>query len=194
MLSAPPATLVVDHLVVRTYHADDAPALAIAVARSIDHLRPWMPWIRFEPQTVEQRAMLIAEWAEQRASGRDTTYGIFDGPTVIGGTGLHRRGGPDQFEIGYWVAADRVGQGVAGKVAGALTDAAFAVDGVAAVEILHDRRNVASGRVPARLGYRLVEEFRRPPSAPAESGLFHRWRMTAAMWHAALVPPAQHSC
>ena len=78
------------------------------------------------------------------------------------------------------------GRGIAGRVAGALTDVAFAVAGIEAVEIVHDRRNGPSGKIPARLGYRLVEEFRRPPEAPAESGLCHRWRLTAETWRTSL--------
>ena len=33
-----------------------------AVTHSIDHLRPWMPWIAHEPMSAEQRAELITTW------------------------------------------------------------------------------------------------------------------------------------
>ncbi len=177
-----PTRIVVDDLIVRTYEPGDAPALVATIGRSIEHLRPWMPWVRFEPQTAEQRVEMFAEWAERRASTGTTGYGIFAGDEVVGGTGLHATGWPEVLEIGYWVAVDHVGRGIATRVAGALTDAAFAQPSIDGVQILHDRRNRASGRVPERLGYRLVEELRRLPEAPGESGLFHRWRVGRRDW------------
>ena len=36
-------------LIIRCWEPDDVDALITAVAESIDHLRPWMPWIADEP-------------------------------------------------------------------------------------------------------------------------------------------------
>lgn len=167
----------------RTYEPDDAPAVVAAVTASIEHLRPWMPWVAHEPQTAAQRRELFATWARVREETGDTAYGIFRGTEVVGGSGLHVRSGPAVREIGYWVRADAVRQAIASRVTAVLTTAAFALPEVQAVEICHDRRNAASGRVPARLGYRLVEEARRPPAAPGESGLVWRWRVARREWH-----------
>jgi ribosomal-protein-serine acetyltransferase len=57
-----PARLDDGDLVLQAWTVEDAAALHEAVVASVDHLRPWMPWIAAEPQTVEQRAALIAGW------------------------------------------------------------------------------------------------------------------------------------
>src|SRR3954453_8810297 len=39
------------NLVLRAWEDDDAVALGRAIAESLEHLRPWMPWVAFEPQS-----------------------------------------------------------------------------------------------------------------------------------------------
>jgi RimJ/RimL family protein N-acetyltransferase len=63
----------------------------------------------------------------------------------------------------------------------ALTGAALGLPGIDRVEIHHDAANVASGRIPAKLGYaRLGEQPARDlwPSAPAETGTDVVWQIT----------------
>ena len=50
------------------------------------------------------------------------------------------------------------------------------------VEIRHDKANVASGGVPAKLGFTLVEEYTREITAPAETGTGYVWRMERNEW------------
>jgi ribosomal-protein-serine acetyltransferase len=147
-----------------------------AVTASLEHLRPWMPWIAAEPLTVSDREELIGTWRQQWAEGGDVVLGVFLGRHIVGGTGLHRRLGPDGLEIGYWVHADHVGQGYATEAARALTAAALALPGIERVEIHHDKANVISGRVPRRLGYDFVGEEVRAPVASAETGIHWVWR------------------
>jgi RimJ/RimL family protein N-acetyltransferase len=72
-------------------------------------------------------------------------------------------------------------RGIATAAAAALTDAAFALPGVDHVEIHHDELNRASGRIPAKLGYRAIETRRgRFEPAPGESGVDQIWRITPA--------------
>jgi ribosomal-protein-serine acetyltransferase len=168
-------------LVVRRWRVEDAPLMHDAVTESIEHLRPWMPWIADEPVTVEQRRERIAGWRTQWDDG-DRVYGMFVGETVVGGCGLHPRIGPGGLEIGYWVRVGRTGRGYATQAARQLTDIAFATPGIDRVEIRHDATNTASSRVPAKLGYVRVEDLHRPPVAPAETGVDHVWRMTRDAW------------
>jgi hypothetical protein len=48
-----------DGLVLRRWREEDAGLLHEAVVDSVEHLRPWMPWIADEPMSVEQRRNLI---------------------------------------------------------------------------------------------------------------------------------------
>ncbi len=174
-------------LTLRLWAARDAPALHAAVVTSIEHLRPWIPWIGHEPLTIADREALITEWRHAWLDGGDAIYGVFarggeDDGEVVGGTGLHRRIGAGGLEIGYWIHVDHVGQGYATELALALTGAGLAVPGVHRIEIHHDQANVISGRVPQRLGYTFVAATDRERVAPAESGVSWTWRMTAADW------------
>lgn len=174
----------------RRYVDADVEALNRAVADSVDHLLPWMPWAAHEPLTVAARLELFATWDREWLAGESAVYGMFAGDAVIGGTGLHRRrdGRPDVIEIGYWVHVDHTRRGVATEAAAALTDAAFGLGSTTAVEIMHLPDNVASRGVPARLGYRyLGEEFVREQT-------FSVWRVRRADWQLpATRPPDDQS-
>lgn len=171
-----PAPLPAIDMVVRRYDVADAPLLHAAVIESLDHLRPWMPWVAQEPLTLAQRTELIAGWHELWDMG-DKMCGMFAGVEVVGGCGLHRRIGPGGLEIGYWVRVGRTGRGYATEAARQLTAMAFADPDVTHVEIHHDVTNLASGRVPAKLGFTLVGQIERTPTAPAETGTEHVWRL-----------------
>ena len=169
-------------LVLRAWTPDDVAALAAAVTRSIDHLRPWMAWIADEPLPRDARVARIEGWRAQREAGGDLVYGILAGDAVVGGCGFHRRLGPGALELGYWVHVDHVGRGVATEASAALTDAAFASDGIARVEIHHDRANAASGAVPRRLGFERGPDKARAPMAPADTGVDWTWAMSRERW------------
>ena len=113
--------------------------------------------------------------------------------SIVGGTGLHRRRGPDTLEIGYWVHADHLGQGFATEAATALTTAAFAVPGIEHVEIHHDRANTASRGIPERLGYRMVAESPDAVTAPGEEGVDCCWRTDRRGWPPSAIARARHS-
>ena len=175
-VSVAPGPLQVGEYLVRKYELSDAQALVQAVTESLEHLRPWMPWIKFEPQSVGQREELIATWGDAWENRSEFVMGIFLGDRVVGGTGLHLRGDVNTVEIGYWVHADFQGRGIASLVSDALTQAAFSLwSEIDAIEIIHDEANSASGRVPARLGFQHVATERRTPEAPGESGVLCRW-------------------
>ena len=174
---APPAPIVTERLVIRPWTDDDVDALSEAVTASIEHLRPWMKWAAHEPLTREERLGVIARFREGWEAGDDFTMGIFIDGTAIGGTGLHPRIGAGGVEIGYWIHVDHSGRGYATEVAGALARVALALDGIERVEIHHDIANVASGRIPAKLGFTRTEERRRDIAAPGESGVEWVWTL-----------------
>lgn len=179
-----PVIVETERLILRCWSVDDAEAINDAIVASTEHLRPWMPWIAFEPRSVADRRELIETWELERIDGGDTVYGIFLDGIAIGGTGLHRRRGPGVLEIGYWVHVDHVGLGYATEVAAALTHVAFACADIDRVEIHHDAANVVSGRVPAKLGFTMVAEVTTEAVAPAETGRSNVWHLLRANWPA----------
>ena len=172
--------------VVRRYTPSDAAAMVDAVSASIEHLRPWMPWIAFEPQTIEQRRALIDEWSNEWETKTAFMYGIFANDALVGSTGLHVRSGPGTLEIGYWVHAEHVGRGIATLGARVMLEIGFEIPEVEAIEIVHDLTNSASRRIPEKLNFTFVGEFVRAddphyaqmPLAPAEQGIGCRWRLS----------------
>lgn len=163
--------------VLRRTRPADAEGFEAALRRSLDHLRPWMPWASSDNATVDhQRARLVAADDTWR-DGSGMEFVILDAAKahVIGACGLMRRVGPQGIEIGYWIHVDHVGRGHATAAARALTEAAWGLAGVDRVEIHCDEANLASAAVPARLGYRLDRIEERPISAPAETGRLMVW-------------------
>jgi RimJ/RimL family protein N-acetyltransferase len=142
-------------LVIRCWDPADAPLAKAAIDASLDHLRPWMPWAVDEPKDVQAKVDLLRHFRGEFDLDRDLVYGVFDREEreVLGGAGLHRRVGKGALEIGYWIHAGHINQGLATSVAAALTKVAFEVNGVDRVEIHCDPANVRSAAVARKLGY-----------------------------------------
>ena len=142
-------------LVVRCYDPRDAPLLNDAVDRSRDHLWPWMSWTPVEPQPVEQVVQRLREFRAQFDRDENWIYGVFapGESRIVGGTGLHPRGGGGSLEIGYWAAADAVRQGYTTEVAAVLTRVGFELLGLDRVDIQIDPENEASQGIPRKLGF-----------------------------------------
>ena len=154
-MNTPPYRIVTDRLVVRCWEPRDAPLLKEAIDSSLDELRPWMPWAKHEPQTLEEKVVLLRRFRGRFDLGDDFTYGILsrDESEVVGGTGLHARVGADGFEIGYWIRTSRVGEGLATEATAALTRVALGHCGVDRVEIRVDPANERSRAIPRKLGF-----------------------------------------
>ena len=156
MTNAFPVRIDLPDCMLRAWSAGDATALGRTLAANDAHLRAWTPWVvdgRVPGQSLEER---LAQHAANFVAGREWVYGIFapDGAAIFGGCGLYPRVGPGAIEIGYWLAADRTGRGLATEATGVLTRHAFSNPVIERVEIHCDPRNRASARIPLRLGYR----------------------------------------
>jgi RimJ/RimL family protein N-acetyltransferase len=175
-------------LELRVWASDDAAVLNELVARNIEHLRPFLAWVADEPQTLAQRAVLIETWRTTWRAGADAHYAVHDRGEVIGTLGMMRRRGPRVIELGYWIDAGHTRRGIATAAAGAATLVALASPGIDAVQIHHDKANVASGAVARKLGYTFVGEAAEPALAPGESGIECIWRATASGYDPRRVP------
>jgi RimJ/RimL family protein N-acetyltransferase len=173
-----------DGLVLRRWTEADAETVAAVVTANLEHLRPYMPWIADEPVPIEDRRALERDWEEKWLAGGDMICGIFEDGTAVGSCGLHRRIGPGGLEIGYWVAADHIGKGIARRASEGLTNLAFTVPDIDRVEIRHDISNAYSRNVPKGLGYTLIgrDAPNRDTQAPAETGVDLVWRTTRQEW------------
>jgi RimJ/RimL family protein N-acetyltransferase len=166
-----PYRIETERLVIRCYEPRDAPLLKEAIDSSLEHLGPWMPWTADEPQTLEEKTDLLREFRSAFDASENFTYGIFssDETEQVGATGLHPRIGPGGLEIGYFVRASAIRQGIATESSAALTRVGFEVCEADRIEIRIDPRNQASFGIPRKLGF--LEEAtlrRRLPSREGE--------------------------
>jgi ribosomal-protein-serine acetyltransferase len=173
-----------ERLTLRRWVTTDAPILAASVRRNLEHLRPWMPWVAYEPLAMDDRLVLLDTWEREWLEGGDAVMVILLAGDVVGGTGLHRRRGPHGIEIGYWVDKDHLGQRIARDTVSMLTTAALARPEISFVEIHHDKANVRSARIPEGLGYAFVGEAADSVDAPGEIGIDCAWRVTSDTWQA----------
>ncbi|MFJ5228885.1 GNAT family N-acetyltransferase [Kitasatospora sp. NPDC088391] len=172
----------------------DLPELSRVIEESVEHLRPWMPWVAGHDEA--STAEFLAGRAERWESGAAFSYAIVLDGAIVGVFDLFR---PEQsneaadgdastgtsagedgsrtgagtaagLEIGYWLHPAATGRGAATRAVRALVAEAFRLPGVEHVDIVHDPANLASGAVPTRLGF--TEHLRRPAEilAPAETG------------------------
>jgi len=151
----PAYRIVTPRLVLRCWNPQDAPLLKNAVQANVDHLLPWLPFARNEPEELQVKIERMRHWRSRFDSDGDYVYGIFNAEEsrVVGGTGLHKRVGDQAFEIGYWIDQELINQGYATEVSAALVKTAFEIMGARRIEIHCDPLNHRSAAVPRKLGF-----------------------------------------
>jgi RimJ/RimL family protein N-acetyltransferase len=184
LISDVPREITVEDLVLRPLQVDDSGQMVEAVTESLHELLQWMPWAKFEPQSVVQREELILQWNKDWQEKIDLPVGIFRGEQLVGCSGFHLRHGVGQLEIGYWVRTSCVGQGIAARSSAAMTDVAFALPEVQEVLIAHDVANVRSQSIPMRLGFSFVKEYDTEINADSATGRNRLWSMKREAWRA----------
>lgn len=173
----PPPATEAGWLVCRRVRRADAADVYESVRASLGHLKPWMPWATdgYDRASADDFTIRSSQPAEDEPV-TEASYVIRDrAGRFLGVCGLHARLGPGALEIGYWVDVRHTRRGVVTLAAALLTEAALTVPGVGSVEIHHDQANVASGAVPAKLGYTHVQTKQDMIEAPGEIGIGWRW-------------------
>ena len=186
-MSLLPDALTVAPLVLRRWDQVDLRAVMSAIEVSIDELRMWLPWAKQGVPSIESERAVLAAGAVDFDHDADWGYSIVEMDTneLVGGCGLHPRDGHTRLEIGYWVRSDRCARGYATIAARRLTDAAFEfVPEAERVEIRMDVNNVASVRVPIKLGFEFDGEELREIVTVGHTGQGLVWSTTRSRWTA----------
>jgi RimJ/RimL family protein N-acetyltransferase len=172
VVRTPPYRIESERLVIRCYEPHDAPLLKDAVDSSLDHLLPWMPWAKYEPQTLAEKVDLLRDFRGQFDRDENWIYGVFsrDESRQVGGSGLHPRGGPDSLEIGYFIRADSIGRGFATELTAVLTRVGIEICGLARVDLQIEPDNERSLAIPRKLGFTHEGRLRRRLE-PRDEGL-----------------------
>jgi RimJ/RimL family protein N-acetyltransferase len=144
-----------ERLVIRCYNPKDALHLQKSVQESVEHLRPWISWIKDEPEELKVKIERIRSFRADFDLGKEYIYAVFDPKEteLVGGTWLNPRVGSNAFEIGYWINVNHVNKGYATEISAALTKVAFEIEHANRVEIHCDPKNIKSVAIPKKLGY-----------------------------------------
>lgn len=144
-----------DRLLIRCWSPADAPVLRAAIDESDQHLRPWIPWMKDEPKTLDETASGLRIKRANFDLGKDFWYAVFDSDeqTLIGEIGLMTRAGPGALEVGYWINKACEGQGYATDATAAMIRVAFEIARVERIEIYCAPENEASVAIPRKMGF-----------------------------------------
>ena len=158
-----PYRIETERLVLRCYDPEDAPLLKDASTgasstcgrgcrgRSSSRRRSTRSTSGCAGSAAASTSATTTSWGSSRPTSRGS----------LGGTGLHTRLGDGALEIGYWIAADAVGQGFATELTAVLTRVGFEHFGLDRIDIRVDPENERSEKVPRKLGFTHEATLRR---------------------------------
>lgn len=134
---------------------DDGPALAAQIRADREFLRPWEPDRPAEYFTDDGQRAVLAGMLRDHAEGRSLPHLIVVDGRVVGRIALTNiaRGPFQSAQLGYWVAADVNGRGVATAAVARVVRIAFDELGLHRLEAGTLVHNVASQRVLERNGF-----------------------------------------
>jgi [ribosomal protein S5]-alanine N-acetyltransferase len=133
---------------IRPLTSEDAGELAALLVENREFLAP------FEPDR-DERYYTVEGQRERIESGEQQAFVILDGDRIAGIVALsHIARGPFQSaNLGYWVAQDVTGRGLATKAVGEVIEVAFGELGLHRLEAGTQVDNVASRRVLEKNGF-----------------------------------------
>lgn len=160
---------------VRLYQQGDAEHLHAAAVESVAEIYPWMGWCHPQYSLDEAREWVTAQ--EQLVKqGLAYEFAIFSEGRFLGGCGINQISKANRFaNLGYWVRASAMGQGVAPSAARLVTEYAFRETDLIRLEIVCAVGNVRSQRVAENVGAVREGVLRNRlflPSGPSDAVMF----------------------
>ncbi len=134
------------------------------------------------PYTREDAEAFLRISAEEQAAGQAAHFLAVDPADRLLGSfsvmGLDRE--PGFTEIGYWVAAEARGRGVATRAVRLLAGWAREELGLTRIEILPHKDNMASRRVAEKAGFRDTGALTAPPRGEVEEPVYAVYVLAAS--------------
>jgi ribosomal-protein-alanine N-acetyltransferase len=145
-------------ITVRPLEPNDAPALVRLLVRNRDFLQPYEPVRPDSHYTVAGQLDRLARLTEDRLADRGYSGAILDDGVLVGTVTLAPiiRGAAQSATVGYWVAAQLGGRGIATAAVRAMTRTAFTDLALHRVDSCTLVDNIASQRVLAKVGFAQV--------------------------------------
>lgn len=149
-----PAELRTERLLLRAFQAEDAPRLAqLAGAREIADTMISVP----HPYTLTQAYANISGFNRESSAGTGFHFAIALPSEVRGFIGYaalkYIDSEHEETELSFWIEAGSAGNGYVTEAARALIGMAFGPLGLNRICAYHMKRNPASGKVLAKLGF-----------------------------------------
>ena len=169
----------------RLVTVDDVEELTAVLIRNREFLAPWEPLRDDAYFTIRTQRALVENALAEHEAGRTVPLAIIDAGRLVGRINLSgiRRGGLQSGAVGYWVAADSNGRGLATEAVAEVVALAFGELNLHRVQAETLPENAASQRVLERNGftrYGTVPEYLRIDGRWRDHVLHHRlnrdWR------------------
>jgi ribosomal-protein-serine acetyltransferase len=143
-------------IALRRFLPSDLGAFYAAIDESRAALAPWMAWMHAD-YTIADTADWLAQRDAEWDAAKEYSQLVVDAATgeILGASGLNQINVEHRFaNLGYWVRASRMRQGVASTAARLCARWGFATLGIGRAEIVALRANVASCRAAEKSGAR----------------------------------------
>lgn len=173
-----PRELETPRLILRSWHADDAPELLPILEANWAHLSPWIPHHVARPAPLAELRDRLQGNADRFAADREWRFAVRarDDGRILGELSLFPRSSEgrvpldasDRAEIGYWMRGDETGRGLVTEGVEALVAAAARIPRFTRLEIRCDARNAPSAAIPRRLGFALAATMTSTGVQPGE--------------------------
>jgi RimJ/RimL family protein N-acetyltransferase len=139
-----------DGCALRPVHEDDVPSISRACCDA--EIARWLPHLP-QPYGSDDARSFVAQAIEWRALGREMTFAIVadSDDELVGMAGVRLSDEPPT--VGYWMAPEARGRGLASAATRALTAWAFATFGPARIALHAEPENHASLRVAEKCGF-----------------------------------------
>lgn len=135
---------------------DDVPELTLLMVANREHLAPWQPTPADDAFTETGQADGVRAALDAFAAGQSLPHVILDGfGVIVGRISLNSliRGAFQSASVGYWVSAERTGEGIATSAVTRIVDLAFGELGLHRLQGETLAHNVTSRRVLERNGF-----------------------------------------
>lgn len=147
-----------ERMVIRMPLPGDGYAINAAIVESLEELKPFVHWANRPLQTPETSEAISLQGRVDYLNRNSFRLHLIDKQSgeLVGCSGLffadwHLR----KFEIGYWMRTSYAGKGLMTEAIEAITRFGIEILGANRLEIRCDPLNVASTRIPEKLGYHL---------------------------------------
>lgn len=144
-----------DELSLRIMDSADADAAIMEIQSSRDYLARWLPWVELT-HTADDYRKFIQFTRDEFAKESSYHFGIFEDGCFIGGFSINKFDKNDnKVELGYWLGKTHQKRGIITRTVEAVTDFLFKEWDVHRIEIHVAEVNIASRKIPERLGFEL---------------------------------------